>query len=921
MNIRKLFLAAVAAAALTAAIAAPAQAAKVANPGGVSLTFNAGALDIGSQHFDAASSDDPITATGTVQANGAMSFSNFHFPPLPPVAGPLGDVNISITVQGTPTGNVNPLTGAMNLSFTVRIDADGTGLGGDCHISPVTINASTANSGGVPYNPTNGVVTMADHTFSVPGASGCSTFPINVNNEINSQLGLPSGSGNNHGVFTATSTPILGKAIAPAFSTTPSNGSAPLPVSFDASSTFHTRPVSNYQWDFTNNGSFDASGASPTTSFTYTTPGTYTARLRVTDQDGDVSETTRQVVVSPAPDLALSKSHTGDFVGNAIGTYAIDVTNAGAQAATGTVTVTDPLPADMAFAGSSGSGWNCGAAGQLVTCTSDDDIPAGGNAAPLTIDVTPGPASVGVITNTASVDVAGDVNASNDSGSDETRVLQAGIDAAIVKSHDTADGFFRGHRATYILSVRNAGTAPASDRFRADDVLPAGVSFVSAAGGSDWTCSYTAPAVHCFADRDLAAGEALADIRIRVDVLADAPSSISNTATTSVNGDTNAANDSSTADVSVEGFAADLSLSGSHDGDFVTGEPGTYTLDVSNVGFATAGNPITVVDQLPAGTTYTGSTGDGWSCAPAAQEITCTHAGQVEAGDSLPSLELQVDVTAPPGSITNTAGVSSADDFNTANDVASDPTTVRGSVPNLGISKSHTGNFTAGQNGTYTIAVSNSGPDAAHGPITVTDPLPTGMTFVSGSGAGWACGALGQNVTCTRNDQLGAGETTSITLVVAVDRLAAANIVNVANVASLEDNSPGNNSDSDPTQIDQPALIATKLNAEPMSFTLGPGGLQPGHGTQATLTTADGHPLAGKEIVFTYRVGILLSFGGPVVREICRATTNAAGVARCTTYPKNQTWFHYFANFNGDLDYAPSQDEQGAGGLGGLRLF
>ena len=44
---------------------------------------------------------------------------------------------------------------------------------------------------------------------------------------------------------------------------------------------------------------------------------------------------------------------------------------------------------------------------------------------------------------------------------------------------------------------------------------------------------------------------------------------------------------------------------------------------------------------------------------------------------------------------------------------------------NLAINKSHTGNFTRGQVGaTYTVAVSNTGPDATSGQVTVTDALP-----------------------------------------------------------------------------------------------------------------------------------------------------------------------------------------------------
>jgi hypothetical protein len=81
---------------------------------------------------------------------------------------------------------------------------------------------------------------------------------------------------------------------------------SPVPVqisqtaSFDASgSSDADGTIVAYEWDFTNDGTIDATGV--TTQFTYNTAGTFTARLRVTDNDGFVGETTRtvQVVLNP----------------------------------------------------------------------------------------------------------------------------------------------------------------------------------------------------------------------------------------------------------------------------------------------------------------------------------------------------------------------------------------------------------------------------------------------------------------------------------------------------------------------------------------------------------------------------------------------------------------------------------------------
>ncbi len=80
-----------------------------------------------------------------------------------------------------------------------------------------------------------------------------------------------------------------------------------------------------------------------------------------------------------------------------------------------------------------------------------------------------------------------------------------------------------------------------------------------------------------------------------------------------------------------------------------------------------------------------------------------------------------------------------------------------GTAASLAIAKSHTGNFTQGQaNATYSVVVSNA---AAAGPtdgsvVTVTETLPTALTYVSMSGTGWTCSVI---PTCTRTDVLAAG--------------------------------------------------------------------------------------------------------------------------------------------------------------------
>ncbi|HET7396303.1 MAG TPA: hypothetical protein VFK12_07675 [Gammaproteobacteria bacterium] len=131
-------------------------------------------------------------------------------------------------------------------------------------------------------------------------------------------------------------------------------------------------------------------------------------------------------------------------------------------------------------------------------------------------------------------------------------------------------------------------------------------------------------------------------------------------------------------------------------------------------------------------------------------------------------------------------------------------------VADLAITKSHPGNFSAGSNGVYTIAVHNNGPAATSGTTTVTDTLPTGLTYISGTGTGWTCGAAGQNVTCTTTSIIANGANANpITLTVAVGSSAANPTNNTATVAvdsSMFDNVSSNNSSTDTATVLKPDL-------------------------------------------------------------------------------------------------------------------
>ena len=130
----------------------------------------------------------------------------------------------------------------------------------------------------------------------------------------------------------------------------------------------------------------------------------------------------------------------------------------------------------------------------------------------------------------------------------------------------------------------------------------------------------------------------------------------------------------------------------------------------------------------------------------------------------------------------------------------------------LAITSTQSGGFAAGGTGTYTLAVSSNGPDtySPSNTITVTDTLPTGLSYASASGSGWSCGDVGQVVTCTVSNVTLAsgGSLPNITLNVTVANTIANTVTNTATVASNPnlDFNTANNTATNTTGIVEPDL-------------------------------------------------------------------------------------------------------------------
>ena len=160
-------------------------------------------------------------------------------------------------------------------------------------------------------------------------------------------------------------------------------------------------------------------------------------------------------------------------------------------------------------------------------------------------------------------------------------------------------------------------------------------------------------------------------------------------------------------------------------------------------------------------------------------------------------------VNTPTSTPTSTATATNTP-INTATSTASatptetfdESTPIPQQVPNIDLNKTFPGLCRQGTTTTMILAVRNIGDAPTSGPVTVTDPLPTGLTLIQASGSGWDCsGSMPTQILCVRNAILNGGSTAppiNVTLSVAAD--AAAVLLNTA-VATT----PGDLDESDGT--------------------------------------------------------------------------------------------------------------------------
>lgn len=447
--------------------------------------------------------------------------------------------------------------------------------------------------------------------------------------------------------------------------------------------------------------------------------------------NGTVTSNQATVTVPLVAQLSLAKSVSTRppyAVGQQI-SYSYTVTNTGG-ATVSSIAVTD----DRVAAGGVTCGQSSLDPGASTTCTATTTIQAGQLAGDGSLTNTAAAAGVTPIGQQVSSNVA-------------TATINVGTDVGVTKTVDDASPPI-GSDVTFTVTATNHGPGVASAAV-VNDLLPSGLTLVSATASQG---SYN-PTSGNWAVGTLQVGQAEAlTIVARVDTAAAVTNAA--TLTSLAQPDLNSRNNADSVVVNPVVPTTDIAITKSVDQRSIRlGQDATFTVTATNNGPAAA-TGVTVIDAIPNGLTFVSSDGDYdpgsalWTVGSLAVNATKTL-----------HITVRADAT---GSYQNTAGLRdvSPQDINQANNVDTAALAVTPKEADLQIVKnivSGTDNLQVGDHVTYSVTVTNAGPDAVPDAV-VTDTPVSGLTVLSATpsqgsvdiaGLTWTVGALDPGATAT----------------------------------------------------------------------------------------------------------------------------------------------------------------------------
>ncbi len=380
-----------------------------------------------------------------------------------------------------------------------------------------------------------------------------------------------------------------------------------------------------------------------------TVTNTATVDSPTTDLNPVNDSSSVDVAVVTETDLTITKTATESpvVIGDAV-TWTVVVTNEGPSDAFD-VAVTDTVPASVTgVAVDGGADWTCSVTGNDVSCNHVGAL-AALDSAEFTVTGTVTAPAYPELVNSASVSTSTPEPDTDDNTATSTTPVALQSDLAVTKTHVGTPQV--GGRVTYTLTVTNSGPTENTGPVELIDVLPDGLTFVSAVG-TGWSCDLAATIVTCTLAGTLAVG-ATSTVTLVADVEPDAWPSVTNVVSvssphTDLNPDNNTAADPTPVDPLIA-LRFRKSVGAIADGVV------PWLLTVTNDGPNATVGALQIVDTLPANLAYRSSEGVGWTCQSAGQVVTCVNDDVLAAGRTS-SLTISTTVLAAPGeTITNSA--------------------------------------------------------------------------------------------------------------------------------------------------------------------------------------------------------------------------------------------------------------------------
>jgi uncharacterized repeat protein (TIGR01451 family) len=401
--------------------------------------------------------------------------------------------------------------------------------------------------------------------------------------------------------------------------------------------------------------------------------------------------------------------------------YIIVATNTGPGQATNVV-VTDTLPAGVTvISASSGQGTSTVVGNTVITTLGS--LPNGVSAAVRIVAVA---SVVGSLTDTATVThTEVDPNPPSNTAT-ITNTVRAVADLNL-GLRASPEPVLVGQNLTYTVTVTNSGPSNATG-VSLTDLLPADVNYVSAVSSQGSVSQANGSVVANLGEIDFGN-----TATVTIVVVPTKSETITNTATLTANEfDPNPGDNTASVNSTVSPAEVGVTIQ-AIPSPVLAGDNLSYTLLVTNNGPATADGPngtgVQLVDTLPSGVTYVSASAAQGTVQQFGNTVSF-DLGSIAAGTTIAATI--VVIPNAPGSLTNSATVSAQEfDPNPSNNSASITTLV--SPVDLVVSTVATpASVLFGGNLTYSIILTNGGPATATN-VTLTDTLPAGAIFVSGT--------------------------------------------------------------------------------------------------------------------------------------------------------------------------------------------